>query len=394
MTRFSVHYFLLFTVMATAGPYFQLILRARGFSVVELGHLQGLRALAGMCGPLLVGYLADRFGARRGLLAGCLVVFGLLLIPLNVTSSFWIAAALVAGIGCTVRTPIPLTDALAAGELEDPVHQYGRVRVWGSVGFAAALLIIRVLGLVDERSSTSMITAILIAVGLCLVSSAFLRERHGARRRRVATAGAGGGFDAVFWLFVVAAALHQVGMTAHYSFFTIYLQDVLGMESAAWVWSIGAVAEIPMLFYAGRFIGRFGLLAMMGASMAAVSLRLGVYAFVPALWVILPIQLLHAMTFGLFHAASIEFIRRKVPRERFGLAMALYLSLASALPSWIGSSLGGHVIEHWGYPTLYLTYAAAPLVGIALLAIGGERLNVSTSGATGVSHDEGSTDER
>ena len=40
------------------------------------------------------------------------------------------------------------------------------------------------------------------------------------------------------------------------------------------------------------------------------------------------VQLLHSMTFGLFHAASIEFLRRKVPAARRGMAMALYMSLS------------------------------------------------------------------
>lgn len=375
--QFAMHYFVLFTVMATVYPYFQLLLQARGFTKAQIGLLQGFMSLAGMCGPMVLGYLADRSGQRRTVLALSLLASALLLLPLNATKGLLAAALLTTGLGFTVRTPVPLTDALAAGELPDPVHQYGRVRVWGSIGFATALLGIRLLGLVDETSARSMTAAMLATTVVCLASSLLLPEHGRAEHKDVRRAGGSGGFDAVFWLFIAVAALHQFGMTAYYSFFTIYLHDRLGMESAAWVWGIGAVAEVPLLFYGGRIIKRFGLTGMLTASLGSVTVRLGVIGLLPTLWAILPSQALHAMNFGLFHAASIEFLRRKAPAARRGLAMALYISLAGALPSLVGSSLGGIIVERLGYSVLYTTYAAAPLLGMALLATARGKLDVT-----------------
>jgi PPP family 3-phenylpropionic acid transporter len=250
------------------------------------------------------------------------------------------------------------------------------VRVWGSIGFVVTLLGVRALGLVNEQSSASMTAGMLVTAGACVVSALCLRERRAAEHGREVPAGPSAAFDSVFWLFVLATGLQQWGMAAYYSFFTIYLHDALGMQKAAWVWAVGSAAEIPLLFYGGRIIRRFGLTAMLASSMVAASVRLCIVALLPTLWVILPSQLLHALTFGVFHAASIEFLRRKVPAARRGTAMALYMSLALALPAWIGSSLGGVVIERWGYPVLYLSYAVPPLVGVVLLAVSGRSLNV------------------
>ena len=182
--------------------------------------------------------------------------------------------------------------------------------------------------------------------------------------------------DWVFWLFIAAAATHQFGMSAYYSFFTLYLKDVFQMENAAWVWALGSAAEIPMLFYSGRIIRRFGLPAMLIVSMAAVSVRLAIYALTPVLWVVLLSQLLHSMAFGLFHGASIEFIRRKVPASRRGIAMAGYMSLAIGVPSWIGSSLGGEIIQRWSYAAMYLAYSAIPWIGIVLLTAARRRISL------------------
>lgn len=376
VVRFGIHYFVLFAVMATMFPYFQVFLRARGFSKADVGYLLGLTSLAGVLGPLAIGHLADRLGRRRGMVVLCLIAFAALIVPLSATSLFWPAALLAVGIGFTCRTTIPLTDALASSELPDPIHQYGQARVWGGAGFVVTLLFIRLLALVDESSSTSMMTCMLVPTGLCLITALLLPDRHRPGRSTAAAAGRVRHFDALFWLFIAAAAMHQFGMSAYYSFFTLFLKEALHMDQAAWVWALGSLAELPVIFFAGRIINRLGLPAMLAASMAAVSVRLAALAFVPPLAVILPLQLLHALCFGLFHAASIEFIRRKVPRARRGLAMALYMSFSLGLPTWLGSSLGGNLVERWGFAALFGPYAAVPLIGIALILAARRPLNL------------------
>jgi PPP family 3-phenylpropionic acid transporter len=261
------------------------------------------------------------------------------------------------------------------------VHQYGQVRTWGSVGFVATLLAAGAFGLIDEESSTSMIRAMLIATGLCFVSSLFIHQPTRSTQRETVSAARGSGFTLAFWLFIAAAGLHQLGMAAYYNFFTLYLKSTFQMRYAGWVWALGTMAEIPMLFFAGRIIRRFGLIRMLAASMSAVTVRFLVLSQVPILAVVLPSQAFHAMTFGLFHAASIEFLRRQVAPARRGLAMTLYMSLALALPSWIGSSAGGVIVERWGYSTLFLSYAAAPMVGILLLALLRSRVNAGNGAA-------------
>lgn len=374
--RFCVHYFALFAMVATIFPYTQVFLRARGFSNAEVGYLQGLMALAGVAGPIVVGHLADRFARRRLALLACLAAFIAVLGPLNATTNFAAAALLAMGLGLSGRTAIPLTDTLAANELPDPTHNYGRVRLWGSVGFVCTLLAIRQMGLVDESSSTSIMRAMLVGAAACLATSGFLPDRRRGHSGAPTPQAGGRHFDRLFWLFILVVALHRLGMSSYYFFFTNYLRDVLKLQQAAWVWAVGAAAEVPLLFCAGRIIRWMGIRWMLIVSMASITVRLAVYALVPSLAVILPVQLLHALTFGFCHAASIEFLRRKVPAQRRGLAMALYMSLALGLPNFIGSSIGGLVVEHWGYAVLYLLYAAPPVAGIACVVLAGRRLEL------------------
>lgn len=379
MARFAAHYFLLFAVMATVFPYFQLLLKAMGFSPSEIGLLQGMMGFAGVAGPILTGLVADLVGTRRYTLGACLMLFVLLLPVLTGTEALLPAMAVAALLGLCVRSIIPLTDALVSGELSDPVHQYGRVRVWGSIGFVVVLVLVRVFNLTDECSARSIAVSMIVAAGVCMLSALTLPERpaqkspDGAARRGRAEFRRVG----IFLVFLVPAALHQFGMAAHYSFFTLYLQEELGLASAAWVWAIGTTAEIPVLFLGGRIIRRFGISSMLVAASAAVSVRLGVYALAPPLWAIMSVQLLHGVIFGLYHAACIEFIRRTVPARFRGLGMALYMSLAVALPNLAGSALGGVIIERWGYSALFGSYSIAPLIGVGVLLCAFRRLDAT-----------------
>jgi len=375
MIRFSVHYFVLFVMYATITPYFQLLLKSRGFSDPEIGFLQGWLVLAGVAGPLAAGYLGDRLGRRRMFLVGGCVAFALLIIPMAGVTRIAVAAVLAVGIGLTSRTAIPLTDALASRELPDPARTYGRVRVWGSLGFVLTVLALSLGGLVDESSSTSMVRAVLVAAGLCAITASLLPDRHRRRRLAEQPARERERFSGAFWLFILVVAWQPLAMAAYYQFFSLYLKEMYGLDKAVWIWSMGSAAEIPLLLFSAAIIRRIGVSVSLTLALSAVSVRLLVLAHVPPLPVVLGSQLLHALTFGLFHATSIEFLRRCAPPARRGLAMAIYAGVALALPGWIGSSLGGLAIQRWGYRVAYLAYAAAPVVGLAVLAAAGRRLD-------------------
>jgi len=375
MVRFGLYYFAYFASFAVLNPYFQLFLAARGFSKSQVGLLLGAFELAGAVGPLILGHIADRMGKRRVMLAVGMACSAIVLVPLNWVSAFWFALPLTAVLGLAYKTTIPLADALAASELVDPLHQYGPVRAMGSVGVVATLWLIRLFGLIDETSSGSILRCFLVTVAIVLPTIFLLPDRHRAVASDVGRR-SGEGFDAAFWLCIAAVFLGRLGISAHYSFFSLFLREKLAVQDVSWVWSIGSMAELPVIFFAGRIVRRFGLLAMLIASMAAVSVRLGIYAALPQLPIVAAAQVLHSFTFGLFHTATFEFIHRKVPKARQALAMAVYMSVGVGASGLIGSSLGGLLIDHSGYATFFGIYALAPLLGIVLLLAGKGKINV------------------
>jgi MFS transporter, PPP family, 3-phenylpropionic acid transporter len=375
-------YLLLFSTFAILGPYLPLFLRARGFSPSQIGVLMGCMELAGIVGPILLAVLADRRTAYRALLAASLVFSVILLVPLQFSSSLALAVACIAAVGFAYRSSIPLIDSLVGRVLPDPARQYGRVRVAGSVGFVLISVFFQATGLISGDSSLSVLVSFAIMAGLAAAAAALLPAVPAAQAvspaaqtaRDAAGRGAADGFDASFWAVLGVIFLAWFGISAHYSFFSLYLRDRFGMTNVSLIWALGSIAELATVYFSGPLISRFGVRRLLLASLAAITIRLAIYALSPSLAVIGAAQVLHAFTFGTLHTASVAYVNGKIGGNRRGMGIALYHSLGTGVPRFIASSVGGYFLEARGYPALFLVYAAVPLLGIAILAVFGGRL--------------------
>lgn len=378
-------YALVFATYAVLTPYLPLYLGARGFGPSRIGLLLGCFELAGIAGPILVTLLADRLQRYRRFLALSLLASVACFLLLHASRSPALAFPLVIGLGFCYRSAIPLLDALFGRLLDDPARQYGLVRVAGSIGFLAASLALQLTGWV----SGSRPETILAAFAALAVPAAFAAIVLPAVPRSAGEAAAGrptaaadragptvprDGFDRRFWTVIGVLFLARFGMSAYYSFFSLYLRDSLSAANVSAVWAVGAAAEVPLVLFSGRIIARFGVRATLAAAVAAITVRLALYGLLPFLAVVVPTQLLHALAFGALHTASVAYVNATIDASRRGLGMAVYNALSIGLASFVASGLGGYLVEAAGYRGLFLVYAGVPVLGLAVLAVRGRRL--------------------
>ncbi len=381
---FLANYFFLFITYAILAPYLQLYLKARGMSASRIGVLLGCLEVAGLAGPILLGRLADRSSAYKGLLAGCILVPVIAFIPMELTTRFPLFLACVIMMGFTYRATTPLLDSLVSRILPDPARQYGKFRIAGSVGFILVSLLFQFTGLVTGESSLPILLAF-IATAVC---AAFVvgtlprspqadspRPRHAAAKE---PAGARphlyDGFDGRFWAVIAVIFLGRFGIGAYYSFFSLFLQQTFPRSGVSIFWAIGSVAEIATMWFSGALIRRWGLRVLLVVSLAAISARLGLFVIAPSLLVVCLAQLLHAFTFGTFHTSAVAYVNLKIEHDRRGTGMAIYNAVGIGLPSFLASVAGGFILEAHGFVVLFLSYAAIPIVGIVVLAAFGKRL--------------------
>jgi MFS transporter, PPP family, 3-phenylpropionic acid transporter len=381
---FLANYFFLFITYAILAPYLQLYLKARGMSASRIGLLLGCLEIAGLAGPILLGRLADRSSAYKALLAGCILVPIIAFIPMELTTRFPLFLACVIMMGFTYRATTPLLDSLVSRILPDPARQYGKFRTAGSVGFILVSLLFQFTGLVTGDSSLPILLAF-IAAAVCAAlvvgtlprgprtesrpaHDAAAMEHAGARPRLY------DGFDGKFWAVIAVIFLGRFGIGAYYSFFSLYLQQTFPGSGVSIFWAIGSIAEIATMWFSGALIRRCGLRVLLVASLAAISIRLGLFVIAPSLFVVCLAQLLHALTFGTFHTSAVAYVNLKIEHDRRGTGMAIYNAVGIGLPSFLASVAGGYILEAHGFVVLFLSYAAIPIVGIGVLAVFGGRL--------------------
>jgi len=375
-TSSFANYFTLFVTYAILSPYLQLYLKARGLSPSRIGVLLGVLELAGVAGPILLGRYADRRHAYRILLAGCFAVAALVFIPMELTTAFPFYVACIVLLGFSYRSVIPLLDSIVSRILPDPAHQYGRLRVAGSFGFIALSLFLQLSGLVTGDSSLSILiafcaSALLAALAAFLLPPAGHALKH-SRDEPVGTTR--GGFDLRFWAIIGVVFLGRFGLGAYYSFFSLYLKATFPKAGISMLWAIGPLAEIVTIWFSGPLIRRWGITVMLIVSLAAISIRLSLFVIAPTIVVVALAQLLHAFTFGTFHTTAVAYVNQAIVPEKRGLGMAVYNAIGIGLPTFLASAAGGYLLEAHGFPTLFMTYAAVPVLGIAILAIFGRSL--------------------
>jgi MFS transporter, PPP family, 3-phenylpropionic acid transporter len=370
------NYFFVSISFAILSPYLQLFLKARGLPPSRIGILLGVMELAGIVGPMLLCRLADARAAYRGLLAACLLVPFLVFIPMQLTSLFPVYAACIIVLGFTYRSTIPLLDSVVSRILPDPARQYGRMRVAGSIGFVVISLFLQASGLVTGSSSLAILVAfgssVLVAAGATLLLPPAPKAPP-----RVEGAPASvdrGGFDLRFWAVIGVIFLGRFAMGAYYSFFSLYLKASFPDTGVSMLWAIGPLAEIVTIWFSGPLIKRFGIRVMLIVSLAAISIRLGLFIVAPSLAVVALAQLLHAFCFGTFHTAAVAYVNSTIVRERRGMGMAIYSAIGCSLGSFLASVTGGFLIESRGFAFLFGVYGLIPLVGILILAVFGRRL--------------------
>ena len=370
----GLNYFFLFSSVAIVIPHLQLFFQAQGFSPSQVGLLLGTFEIAGVAGPLLIGHAADRHGRYRGLILICIAVYVAAILAMDAVPILAITLPLAALFGFFFKTTVPLTDALSSQLMRDPREQYGRARMMGSVGFILTSLFVQLTGVIDGSSSTQILIAVLIVAALVAVAVMTFPRVHLRDPQAGESSADGGRLAGDFWLFIAIVFIGRIGIAAYYSFFSIYLQQEVGITVVSGVWALGALAEIPVIFFSGRLVRVLGVIRMVVIAFLALILRLVVYAVAPFPAVVVPTQILHALTFGFFHGASIAYINARVAAPRRGLGMAIYNSSALGLSVFIGSTLGGFIIQEMGFRSMFLLYTIPPAVSVVLLLVFARRI--------------------
>jgi PPP family 3-phenylpropionic acid transporter len=361
--RLSGYYFFYFAFIGAFAPYFTLYLQSLSFTATDIAILMSLMQVMRVVAPNLWGWLADRLGARMPIvrLSAVVALAGFCLFFL--TRSFWGVFVGMALMAFFWSAALPLIESLTFAHLRGDTERYGKIRLWGSVGFIVAVLGIgHALNALTVDNLLWMIALVLagIAVFSFTVPEAGRPPHHhdtpglGSVLRRPEVRAVLGG---CFFMSAAHGAL--------YVFYSIYLVEA-GYSKAVvgWMWTLGVVAEILVFMLMPRINARYSLRAVLLVSYAAAVLRFVMIGWgVESFLVLVLAQLLHGLTFGSYHAASIAAINQWFPGRLQARGQALYGSISFGAGGMLGGLLSGYTWDQPGPAWTYTIGAGFALMG-------------------------------
>jgi len=364
--RLAGIYFFYFAYLGAFSPYFSLYLSSLDIAAAGIGAIMSLPQLVRIFAPHLWGWLADRSGHRLRVAQICTAIGTVVYCGLFAATDFDALYAVVLLMTFFLSAALPQVETTTLSHLGEHSAQYGRVRVWGSIGFIAAVLIIGyMLDALEIRVLLWIMLAILgaTAVFLMLVpeppQSAHAHEHtpiaHIIRQPQVIA-------------LIVACALMAVAHGPYYTFYSIHLVGFGYTKGAVgWLWSLGVICEIAIFFWMAHLFRAFTLRQVLIASFALAGIRFAIIALcADNLALLLLAQTLHAASFGSFHAAALGYVHRFFRGRNQARGQAIYTSLTFGLGGTVGGMYSGYAWEHFG---AVITFAGAALCAFAGMLI-------------------------
>jgi PPP family 3-phenylpropionic acid transporter len=305
-------YFFYYGAAASLFPFLVIYYDTLGLSGYQIGFLAGIMPLIALVSAPFWGGLADATQKHKRLLllaicSSIVIAFFLSsaltflwLIPLIVLLAFFIAPIM------------PIVDNSVMHLLADHKNQYGKLRLWGAIGWGAVALII---GWLIERSGLSWAFygyMILMSAGLLVAWNLTVSQT---------------GIGSKFWtglrsfyaspswiIFLFTVFVFGIGSSVIQNFLFLYMNDLEASKTLMGLsLMLATVSELPVLYFSDRILNRFGTTGMIILSMIFLALRLLAYSIIRNPLLVLPIQFLHGSTYSAVWVSGVSYADKNAP---------------------------------------------------------------------------------
>ena len=364
--RLGGFYFFYFAYLGVFAPFFSLYLQSTGLTPFDLGVVMALPQVTRIIAPALWSWIADRTSApvrvvRYTGVAGTAVFmaiffgtsFALIFVTIFAMTFFWSAA-------------LPLIEATTLTHLGGETSRYGPVRVWGSIGFIAA--VVGVGHALDHVSLAAVPVLVLAMMSGMLVCAFLVPEAPRVHHASDATV-RGVMLKPEVIALMAAGACMSAAHGPYYTFFSIHLvAEGYSKSATGWLWALGVACEIGIFAWMPRLFRAWTLRTILIASFALAVVRFLLIGWLSHnLAALLAAQAMHAATFGAFHAASIGYIHKFFGGRLQSRGQALYGSVAFGVGGAIGAFASGYAWDSWGAAVTFTLAAGCALAGMLIL---------------------------
>jgi PPP family 3-phenylpropionic acid transporter len=362
-------YATLFGAIGASFPYLPVYYRSIGLSLGEIGLLGSLAAAVGLLGAPLWGTLADRHPTSRVMLPAAATLAALAALGLALARQPVAIAGAVIATSIALGGITPILDTRALEVVSGDRDRYGRLRVWGSIGF---VVVVWLTGFLVERAGIASLFT--VYVPLLVLTAVVTLLLHGGGRTgpplpRLSGMGLVLRQPALRAFLLASFAVWSASMAIN-AFFSLHLLAIGAPgELVGSAWALGAVVEVPIMWAYPLLAARFGARRLLVAGAAAFALRAVALPLlvnpVPAALT----MLLHGAGFGLLLVGGVTYVSRHAPAGAAATTQGILAAVIFSLSMIVGPGLGGLAAGAWSLPVMFWVSAAIGAVGVGLMWI-------------------------
>jgi PPP family 3-phenylpropionic acid transporter len=367
-------YFCYYAASSSLLPFLALYYHESGLSGGQIGILVSLSPIVTWFAAPFWGVVADNTRQHRLILTLTIICSALMVGLLGRVNGFWLLLPVVVLYAFFCAPIIPLVDNSVMTMLGERSRLYGKQRVWVSIGWGVSAA---GAGLLVDRygQGISFYVYIFFFIILAFISTRFRMSR--------------GAIVLPFWqgmralasnraliVFLITTLFASMGSAIVNNYVFIYLKDLGASGSLLGIsLTVATLSEMPVFFFSATLLRIFGARGLLLLSLSAYVVRLMAYTLIPPVWLLLPINLLHGLTFAALWAAGVSYANEVAPTGMGATAQGLFTGVTMGLGSAVGAVVAGLIFETYGPLVMFRAGAVIVLVGIIFFVIAGRRQN-------------------
>lgn len=341
--------------------YLPLLLEYRGLNATEIGWVLAIGPFTAIFSQPLWGYLSDKFKTVKRILMIC-ILFVIIVSMIFFQMDSLIPLLITASIFYFFSSPIEaLSDSMAQRRAIETGITFGSIRSWGALGFAFSSLIV---GEILTRIGIQyMIWPYLFFASIALVVIIRLTDVEVSPDPVQLSDAMKLIKNKSFIFFLLIIVVLMVTNAANDYFMGLYIVRLGGSER--WVglaWFIGVMSEATIYATARYWFRKYHPLIFVILAGILFSVRWFLYAKTNSPILIISLQFLHGLTFGIYYIAAFDYITRLIPRLMQSTGHLIFFA-SMGVSGIIGSLVGGNLFNLFGGSRLYFVLGCIALLG-------------------------------
>ncbi|ADC51866.1 major facilitator family putative sugar symporter [Alkalihalophilus pseudofirmus OF4] len=378
--RLMAYLFFAYSTMTIVMSYIPLYFQADGLSGNEVGILMAIGPFATIIAQPFWGFMSDKYKTIKRMIVISAIGVVIAAAGFMLMGQFYGYLIMMFVLFLFLSPLTALGDSLSQKTATLKGVSFGRIRMWGSLGFATTSLLTGYV-LTTIGVERVMIPMIIMAV-LALVMALTIEDVKGTNKPVTIISALKIGLNKKLMFFLLCVVFISITHRANDSYLGLYIVGLGGAESLiGWAWFVGVSAEALVFATSPLWFRKFNPLSFIVIAGFIYSIRWVLMGMITSPWMVLPLQLTHGISFGMFYIAAFQYVNKLIPEHLQATGHVLFITTFFGLSGIFGSLFGGWMIDGFGLKALYFCLGVSAIIGVAGLMIFNQKTKVNSSAA-------------